>query len=316
MSEKEEIKSPISPIGILAILGLVFLFSGINSTFYTIEPEEVGVVLRLGKFSRIAKPGLNFKLPFDIENVYKVKIRRIAKEEFGFRTISAGVKTIYQKEGHLEESLLLTGDLNVVDLEWIIQYRVEDPVKYLFNLRNVGNSIRDVSEAVMRQVVGERSFDEVLSNRNEVAGAAIKNTQLILDKYKCGIKVLTVKLQDVNPPQAVKQAFNEVNESIQDKERLINEAQEIYNKKVPKAKGEARRTITQSEGYALKRVNRATGDISRFNAMYKEYIKAKEITKKRLYIESMESLLKDINKIYIVDEEQKGLLPFVNFSGN
>jgi len=314
VADANEVKPPISPLGMLIVLAVVVAFTGINSIFYTIKPEEVGVILRFGKVARVSEPGLGFKFPFDIEKIYKVKVKRIAKEEFGFRTIAPGIRTQYQKKGYGEESLLLTGDLNVVDLEWIIQYRVQTPVDFLFNVRSVGVSIRDISEAVMRRVVGDRSFNEILSERNEVAEAVLLEMQNILNKYECGIKVLTVKLQDVNPPKEVKGAFNEVNEAIQEKERYINEAQEIYNNKIPKAKGEARRAIAQSEGYAVTRVNKAKGDISRFNAVYSEYKTAKDITRKRLYLEAMERLLGKVKKLYVIDKSQKSLLPLINLS--
>jgi len=313
VADTMEIKPPINSLGILVVLVVVILFSGFNNSFYTIEPEEVGVILRFGKVSRVTGPGLNFKFPFNIEKLYKVKTMRIAKAEFGFRTLSAGIRTQYQKKGYSDESRLLTGDLNVIDLEWIVQYKIEDPVKFLFNIRDVESSVRDVSEAVMRRVAGDRTFDEILTNRKEVAELAGTEIQKILNKYECGIRLSTVKLQDANPPENVKAAFNEVNAAIQEGERLKNEAKEIYNKVIPKAKGEARRTVEQSKGYALKRVNQAKGDVERFNAVFLEYKKAKEVTRKRLYLESMEGFLAKTKKTYIVDKGQNNLLPFVNF---
>lgn len=296
---------------ILGIIILVVLFS----TFYTVGPDEVGVIKRFGRYMRITDPGLHMKIPF-AESVTKVKVKRIFKEEFGFRTLQPGVRTVYTPEKWEDESLMLTGDLNVAVVEWIVQYRIVDPYKYLFKVRDVRKTIRDISEVVMRMVVGDRSVDEVLTiGRMEAATQAQKKLQEILNFYDTGIKIVTVKLKDVNPPDQVKPSFNEVNEARQDRERFINEAWQAYNKVIPKAKGEAEKVIAEAEGYAIKRINRAQGDANRFLAIWKEYKRAKDVTRKRMYIETLSKVLPKVGKIYVVDSEQKTLLPLLSLEG-
>ena len=296
---------------ILGIIILVVLFS----TFYAVGPDEVGVIRRFGRYMRITDPGLHMKIPF-AESVTKVKVKRIFKEEFGFRTLRPGVRTVYTPEKWEDESLMLTGDLNVAVVEWIVQYRIVDPYKYLFKVRDVRKTIRDISEVVMRMVVGDRSVDEVLTiGRMEAATQAQKKLQEILNFYDTGIKIVTVKLKDVNPPDPVKPSFNEVNEARQDRERFINEAWQAYNKVIPKAKGEAEKVIAEAEGYAIKRVNRAQGDANRFLAIWKEYKRAKDVTRKRMYIETLSKVLPRVGKIYVVDSEQKTLLPLLSLEG-
>jgi len=296
---------------ILGIIILVVLFS----TFYAVGPDEVGVIKRFGRYMRITDPGLHMKIPF-AESVTKVKVKRIFKEEFGFRTLRPGVRTVYTPEKWEDESLMLTGDLNVAVVEWIVQYRIVDPYKYLFKVRDVRKTIRDISEVVMRMVVGDRSVDEVLTvGRMEAATQAQKKLQEILNFYDTGIKIVTVKLKDVNPPDPVKPSFNEVNEARQDRERFINEAWQAYNKVIPKAKGEAEKVIAEAEGYAIKRVNRAQGDANRFLAIWKEYKRAKDVTRKRMYIETLSKVLPRVGKIYVVDSEQKTLLPLLSLEG-
>jgi len=296
---------------ILGIIILVVLFS----TFYTVGPDEVGVIKRFGRYMRITDPGLHMKIPF-AESVTKVKVKRIFKEEFGFRTLQPGVRTVYTPDKWEDESLMLTGDLNVAVVEWIVQYRIVDPYKYLFKVRDVRKTIRDISEVVMRMVVGDRSVDEVLTiGRMEAATQAQKKLQEILNFYDTGIKIVTVKLKDVNPPDQVKPSFNEVNEARQDRERFINEAWQAYNKVIPKAKGEAEKVIAEAEGYAIKRINRAQGDANRFLAIWKEYKRAKDVTRKRMYIETLSKVLPKVGKIYVVDSEQKTLLPLLSLEG-
>lgn len=292
---------------ILILFAIFFIFS----SFYTIAPEEVGVVLRWGKYSRISNPGLNFKIPFGIDTVKKIKTERVYKQEFGFRTIEAGVHTEYDRKNYEEETLMLTGDLNVIDMEFVVQYRIEDPLKYLFKVADVEQAIRDIAEAVSRKITGNKTFDEILVNRVEIAVAAQNELQKILNFYETGIKVITIKLQDVNPPDTVKPAFNEVNEAIQDREQLINKAQETYNGEIPQAKGEAERLIAKAEGYAFERINTAEGDASRFKSILKEYKNYKEVTRRRFYLEAVRTFLPQIKEIYIVDESQKSIMPFM-----
>ncbi len=289
-----------------AILLGILLFS----SYFTVDTEEVGVVLRLGKFVRTVDPGLNFKLPFGIEKVYKVPVERQLKLEFGFRTAAPGIRTEYSSRKYQEESLMLTGDLNAAEVEWIVQYRIKDPYKFLFRVRNAVGTFRDINEAVMREVVGDRTVDEVLTvGRQEIASTVAMKVQKLCDQYETGIKVEQVVLQDVNPPEPVKPAFNEVNEAQQEREKLINQALSEYNKVIPRARGEAERTIEKARGYALERVNNARGEASKFNAVFKEYMKAKEVTRQRIYLETMNDVMKQVGRKLITDEEATGILP-------
>jgi len=291
-------------VGII-IVGLILLFT----TFYQVGTEEVGVIKRFGKYVGTTQPGLHLMIPFGIDNVTKVPVQRVQKEEFGFRTARPGVRTEYARGRSLQESLMLTGDLNSAVVDWIVQYRVGDPVDYLFNVREVTATIRDVSESVMRQVVGDRSVDEVIIlSRPEVKQEAKERLQEILDSYKTGIHIVTVELKDVNPPDPVKPAFNEVNEAKQEMERMVNQAWETYNKAVPRARGEAERTIRQAEGYELNRVNRAKGDANKFLAVWRAYNRSKDVTRRRLYLETLNEVLPKLGRKYIIDSEQKGLI--------
>ena len=295
--------------GRIGIIVAVFVLANlVYNSFYTIEPGEKGVLLRFGRYVKTAEPGLNFMIPV-IDRVIKVDVETVRKQEFGFRTKVPGQKTVYEKRGYDVESLMLTGDKNVVDVEWIVQYKVSDPVAFLFNVRNVAQSVRDVSEAAIRQVVGNRDFDYVLGNRDVIEVQTSRFLQKTLDKYGAGIVVLTVKLQDVNPPDAVKPAFNEVNEADQDMKRLVNEAEETYNRVIPTARGNAKKLIQEAEGYAVERVNLAKGETSRFLALLEEYQRAKEVTRRRLYLETLEEILPKMKEIYVVDKEQRTLLP-------
>jgi membrane protease subunit HflK len=293
-------------LAVLAILLVTFLFS----LWFTIAPEEVGVVLRFGKYARTVDPGLNFKLPFGIEKVTKVPVERQLKLEFGFRTATPAVRTQYSAKGYLEESLMLTGDLNAAQVEWIVQYRIKDPYQYLFRVRNAEQTFRDINEATMREVVGDRTVDEVLTvGRQEVASTVAIKLQELSDQYELGMKVVQVVLQDVNPPEPVKPAFNEVNEAQQEREKLINQAKSEYNKVVPRARGEAARTIEEAKGYALERVNNARGEASKFDSIFKEYVKAKEVTRQRIYLETMNDILPKVGRKLITDEDMTGILP-------
>ncbi len=297
---------------VVIIIGLA-LISGLIGAIYSIGPDEVGVIQRFGKFSRISQPGLHIKVPFGVEKVTPVKVERIFKEEFGLRTLRAGVKTRYSSRQYLDESLMLTGDLNILDVRWIVQFRVKDPVKLLFNTRSPLDNVRDISEVVMRRLVGDYRVDEVLTTkREEINDLAQQAMQKILDSYDTGVQIVTVKLQDVNPPDQVKPAFNEVNEAKQEKERVINQAWEAYNKVIPLAKGEAEQTIREAEGYSLDKINRAKGEAERFLATWQEYKNAPAITKERLYLETMMEILPKAEKKYVIDSEQRSILPLLN----
>lgn len=295
---------------VLAALWVIF------STFYTIDADEVGVIQRFGAYVRTTEPGLHLKLPFRIETVTKVKVQRVFKEEFGFRTLRAGVKTQYAQNRFLDESLMLTGDLNSALVEWIVQYRVKNPADFLFNVRNVRETIRDISESVMRQVVGDHSVDEVIIlSRKDIALEVQELIQQDLDQFEMGVDIVTVNLQDVNPPVPVQAAFNEVNEAKQEKERIVNDALKEYNSVIPRARGEAEQIIHRAEGYALERINKARGDAEKFEAVWTEYSKAKDVTRRRLYLETMLEIMPRFDQVYVVDEGQEGLIPLLQLQG-
>lgn len=295
---------------IMAVFGVVIL-AMIVTCFYTVETDAKGVITRFGRFDRITEPGLHFKLPLGIERVRKPKVERIFKDEFGFRTLRAGVKSTYGNK-QLEESLMLCGDLSVAEVEWIVQYKISEPDKFLFNVRNPDKMIRDVAESVMRNVVGDSSVDEVLTSRRvEINIEAEQKMQEILKSYKSGIQVTAVKLQDVNPPEKVRPAFNEVNAAQQDRERFINTALEDYNKVIPRASGEAKQMIKQAEAYAIDRTNSAKGDATRFVQIWTEYKQNKDVTRRRLYLESLGKILPKLEKKYIVDENVNSILPLL-----
>lgn len=295
---------------VIAVLALGFFMS----VWFTVDPEEVGVILRFGKYHRTVNPGMNFKLPFGLEDVYKVPVERQLKLEFGFRTKSAGVRTQYSPVKYGEESLMLTGDLNAAEVAWIVQFRINDPYKFLFRVRNAEQTFRDINEAVMRSVVGDRTVDEVITfGRQEVADAVSMKLQELCDQYELGIKVDQVVLQDANAPEPVQPAFNEVNSAEQEKDKLINQAKSEYNKVVPRARGEAEQTIEEARGYALERVNNARGEASRFSAVFDEYMKAKKVTRQRIYLETMNEILPKVGKKLITDEEATGILPLFQF---
>ncbi|WP_257666927.1 FtsH protease activity modulator HflK [Parapedobacter tibetensis] len=294
------------------IIGIVVLIA-IFTSFRTVGPEEEGVVVQLGEYSRTDSPGLNFILPFGIEKMYKIPVQRQLKQEFGFRTTSAGQQSQYSKEGYVDESIMLTGDLNLTDVEWVVQYRISDSYKYLFKVRNADKTLRDMSESAMRKIVGDRTVNEVLTvGRQAVATSVEQLLQELCDEYENGIRIDQVVLQDVNPPDPVKPSFNAVNEAQQERETLINQAEADYNRVIPRASGEAQETIELAEAYALNRVNRATGEADRFNSLFNEYVKAPEVTKQRIYLETMEKVLPKLGNKVIVDEKGSNVLPLLN----
>jgi len=289
----------------------MFLITGLKGLIYSIGPDEVGVIQRFGKYIRLSSPGLHAKIPFGIEKVTPIKVEKIFKEEFGMGKESTSSRIVLI--GNKDETLMLTGDLNILDVRWIVQYKIKDPIRFLFVVRNPQNVIRDVSEVVMRRLVGDYSVDEVLTiKREEIDRLAQIETQKILDDYQTGVQVVTIKLLDVNPPDTVKPAFNEVNEAKQEKEKMINQAWEAYNKVIPKARGEAERTIREAEGYSLDKINRAKGEAERFLATLAEYKKAPEITQKRLYLETLNEVLPKVKNKYIIDPRQSSILPLMD----
>lgn len=296
---------------IFYVIGGLILIIGLYSSFYTIQPDEEGVVLRFGRYHQTTLPGLHVMLPFGIDKTTKVKTKLILQEEFGFRSSGTqGSRTSYSEASYSSESLMLTGDLNVADVEWITQFQISEPQKFLFNIRNPIQNIRDISEAIMRRVVGDRLVNDVLTvGRTEIALEAKELTQSILDNYDMGVKVVSIKLQDVNPPEPVKPSFNKVNEAKQEQEKAINQAEKYYNKIIPEARGKAEQKIAEAEGFAAAIVNRAKGDAERFSSMLVSYKKAPQITKDRMYIETVERLLTKLDTVTVVDPEVKGLLP-------
>jgi len=287
------------------------------SSIFQISTEEVGVITRFGEYVRQVEPGLNFKVPL-AEDVYKVPVERQQKLEFGFRTSRAGINTQYrQSSSTKDESLMLTGDLNLAEVQWVVQYRVDNAYNNLFEVRNPQNTLRTLSEAAMRQIVGDRTVNEVLTvGRTEIGSKSQELIQKICREYSLCIKIEQVVLQDVNPPEPVKAAFNAVNEAQQEKETLINQAKSEYNKVIPKARGQAQETIQQAEGYAAERVNNADGEAARFTALYNEFIKAPEVTKRRVYLETMSSVIPKIGNVVITDEKGNNVLPLLQMGMN
>jgi len=295
---------------IIAVLVGVLL---VADSFFQIEPEEAGVVTRFGEHVRTVGSGLKTKIPY-LETVYKVPVERQKKQEFGFRTQEAGVRTRYARGSSAkDESLMLTGDLNLANVEWVVQYRVDNPYNYLFRVRNSDNTLRAISEAVMREVVGDRTVNEVLTvGRAEVASKVKELVQKTCREYSLGVQIAQVVLQDVNPPEPVKAAFNAVNEAQQEKETLINQAKSAYNKVIPKARGQAEETIQKAEGYATMRVNNAEGDVARFNAVYKEYRRAPEVTRRRIYLEAMQDVIPKLGDKIITSGDESNMIPLLN----
>lgn len=302
-------------VGMVLVAILVGLFVMVQSSFYQVDAGkgEKGIVLRLGKFHTLTEPGLHFKIPF-IDEVRLVEVDKIRNEQFGFRSRSQAQKSTFNKGAFADESLMLTGDKNVIDVEWIVQYRVQDPYKFAFNVYNVPKAVRDVSEMVMRRIVGNHGFDYILNNRDVLIVTASRELQKTLNDYDSGVHIAEVRLQDVTPPDRVKPAFNEVNEADQDMKRLVNEAEREYNNVIPKAAGDANKLIEQAYGYAIERTNNAKGETARFLAVMKEYQQAKDITRKRLYLETMGKVLPKVKDIYVIDSDQQSILPFLNMN--
>ena len=296
---------------ILVIVGILLIWSAV----FQVAPEEVGVVLTFGKYTRMADPGLGFKWPSPIQTLSKVPVQRQLKQEFGFRTAQAGVRTQYGPRTAMGESLMLTGDLNVGVVEWTTQFRVNDPYKFLFKVRNLGETFRDMNEAVMRLIIGDRSVNEVLTiGRQEIASEVELQLQELCDQYETGLKVEQVVLKDVNPPDPVKPAFNEVNQAQQEKERMINEAKSEYNRVIPRASGEAEQTIQQARGYATDRVNRSKGDAELYKSLLAAYQRAPEVTRRRIYLETMDAVYPRVKQKIVLDKDLKGIIPLLPLS--
>ena len=298
---------PLLPMAFLALV----VIAGLWSSVYTVQPEGEAVVKRFGRVVAIREPGLHFKLPFGIDRAIFVPTARVLKEEFGFRTVSADQRSSYQKSrAQQEESLMLTGDLKVIDVEWVVQYRIADPDRFLHQVRDPSATIRDISEAVMRRIVGNSLGSDVLTEKRvQVATQARVELQELLDSFGMGVQIGTVELQDVTPPELVKPAFNEVNQAEQERERLINEAEKRRNQVVPRAEGQAKQVIAEAEGYAAERVNRARGEAERFAAIFSEYRNAPDITRRRLFLETLDRVLPRLGRVLVVEEGVTSPIP-------
>ena len=300
---------------IVGAAGGVLMLVLLLMTFYQVEPEEIGVVLRVGRFVRTSEPGLRAKIPF-LEEVQKVQVQRQLKEEFGFRTEEAAVRTIFSNADFTGEAVMLTGDLNVAVVEWIVQYRVADPYQYLFKVRNLTGTFRAMNEAVMREVVGDRTVTEVLTvGRQGIETRVEERLRELTQQYQMGITIEQVVLQDVNPPDPVKPSWDAVNQAQQQRDRMINDARAEYNKVIPRAKGEAQQAILEAEGYAIDRVNRSEGESARFQAVHEAYLRAPQVTRRRLYLETMERVIPTAGGRLFVDKDATGIVPLLNLEG-
>ena len=295
---------------VLAVLALALLAAW--TAYYTVPSDSVAVVQRFGKYVEEVPPGLHFKLPLGIDAATIVPVKRQLKQEFGFTTPSATDPYQSPRDGK-RETEMVTGDLNAALVEWVIQYRISDPVKFLFEVREPGETLRHVSESIMREVVGDRTVDEVITiGRQEIETEALAKMQELTTRYAMGISIDQVQLKNINPPQPVQESFNEVNQAQQEKEKLINEARRDYNKVIPLAEGEKDQRIREADGYRLKRINEAEGDVARFNALLAEYNKAPEVTRRRIYIETLQDVMPGIRSKVIVDEQTHSILPLLN----
>ncbi len=304
---------PLLAAALLLLVGIV----GVFTSFYTVPTEAQAVVLRFGMPVRTVEPGLRFKIPFWVEQHLLVEVRRQMKQEFGFGTLGATNEWQFSddRDEQQAEKSMVTGDLNAALVEWVVQYRIDDPQQYLFAVREPDATLRYLSESVMREVVGDRTVDEVITiGRQEIEALAAQKLQDLVRSYAMGLRIDQVQLKNVNPPQRVQGSFNEVNQAQQEKERAINIANGDYNKEVPRARGEADRMISAADGYATKRVNEAEGDVAAFEALLVEYTRAPAITRQRIYLETMSRILPNLGKLVILDEETEGLLPHLNLN--
>jgi membrane protease subunit HflK len=308
---------PRFPVRLLIGIGVaILIIILVWTSYYTVQAESEGVVLRFGKFLKTVEPGLHFKLPFGIDEVAILPTRRQLKLEFGFST-PGYTNPDQPAKNDEEEKSMVTGDLNAALVEWVVQYRIDDPKQYLFDVRNPAQTLRDLSEAAMREVIGDRTVDEVITiGRQDIEIAALARMQELAKRYMLGVRVDQVQLKNVNPPAEVQASFNEVNKAQQDRENAINIANGDYNEAVPRARGQADQAIRGAEGYRFKRVNEAQGDVASFNAMLGQYVKAPEITRTRLYLETMGEVLPATGQKIIIDDTMRNLLPILPLTGN
>ncbi|MDR2951676.1 MAG: FtsH protease activity modulator HflK [Treponema sp.] len=299
-------------LGLIAagIVALILL----GTSVFIVDQAEEAVITRFGKYLTTKGPGLQFKLPFGIDRNYTVNVKAVQTAQFGFSTLKSGVSSTYASK--TSESTMLTGDLNIVEVEWIIQYRITDSKAWVFNVMERERTIRDVSRSVINMLVGDRAIMDIMSpQRSAIEAAGIDLMNETFRSFKLGINVIAVKLQNIDPPAGVQEAFDDVNKAIQDMNRLINEGMQVYNEEIPKAKGEAERVVLVSQGYKAERVNRANGDVARFNSVYDEYRRSPEVTRQRLYYEMIEEVFKDSGDVTIIDRNLDNFLPMMNLSG-
>ena len=302
------------PRGIIAFAIIAVIALGAWTAYYTVPSDSVAVVQRFGKYLKEVPPGLHFKLPLGIDSAVIVPVKRQLKQEFGFTTPGASDPYQSPRDGR-RETEMVTGDLNAALVEWVVQYRISDPVKFLFEVREPSETLRYVSESVMREVVGDRTVDEVITiGRQEIETEALAKMQALSTKYEMGISIDQVQLKNINPPAPVQESFNEVNQAQQEKEKLINEARRDYNKVIPLAEGEKDQRIREADGYRLKRINEAEGDVARFSALLAEYRKAPEVTRRRIYIETLQDVMPGIRSKIIIDEQVRSILPLLNLN--
>ncbi len=310
---KSTLRSVLWGAFVLALIAAAF------TSFYTVQADSQGVVLRFGKYIKTVDPGLRFKFPFGIDRVAIVQVRRQLTQEFGSGTPGATNPSQYSssRAEQEQERSMVTGDKNAASVEWAVQFRIRDPKLYLFNVREPQETLRDVSESVMRTLVGDRTVDEVITiGRQSIESDAKVQMQEFVNRYELGLSIDQVQLRGVNPPPPVQPSFNEVNQAQQEREKLINQANGEYNKVIPRAKGEAEQKVQSAEGYALKRVNEAEGDVARFNAVFEEYLKASEVTKRRLYLETMQSVVENLDRKIVIDDDAKSILPLLQLNSN
>ena len=303
------------PRGLIGVALFALILFGIWTAYYTVPSDSVAVVQRFGKYLKEVPPGLHFKIPLGVDLATIVPVKRQLKQEFGFSTPGATDPYQSPRDGK-RETEMVTGDLNAALVEWVVQYRISDPEKFLFEVREPAETLRYVSESVMREVVGDRTVDEVITiGRQEIESEALIKMEALSTKYEMGISIDQVQLKNINPPGPVQESFNEVNQAQQEKEKLINEARRDYNKVIPLAEGEKDQRIREADGYRIKRINEAEGDVSRFNALLAEYSKAPEVTRRRIYLETLQEVMPHIRSKVIVDEQSQGILPLLNLNG-
>ncbi|MBO5137712.1 MAG: FtsH protease activity modulator HflK [Spirochaetaceae bacterium] len=308
-------KFKFTPTLVIMAFFVIVLLVALGSSFFVVDATEQAVITRFGKYVKTVGPGLQFKLPFGIDRNYNIPTQVVQTEQFGFKTLKSGTVNQYQN-GITEESTMLTGDLNIVDVEWIIQYRIVDPAAWQFNVQDRTKTIRDISQSVINMLVGDRAILDVMgSERSAIEAQALGLMNENFDQFGLGINILAVRLQNIVPPTAVQAAFEDVNKAIQDMNRFINEGREAYNSEIPRAQGEADKQIQVAQGYAAERVNKAMGDVARFNSVYEEYRKAPSVTRERLYIETMEEVFNSLDNSTLIDGQLENVLPIKTLTG-